>query len=601
MTEQDPNQPSPANASRPADPDATVVWTPPTTNAPEVVTPAPAVAVQRERGGSRVRWGIALVVTLLVVAVSAAAFSLLAGQTAPSKLLGYVPADSVVYGEVRLDLPGDQRQKLGEFLAKFPGFADQSTLDAKLDEAFDRVIRGATKDSQDYTTKIKPWFGGEIGFSVGKLPTPGTSTTDPRALMVVSVTDAAKAKGWFDEVSASAPKTTDSYNGVDLVLVGEGRKKAAVGVVGSVMLVGDEASVKAAIDSKGAGSFGSNEQFKKSQAALDGDGLGYVFLDGRAYTDWIAAAAQASPGIGAGLDDATRRLIPQWFVLRIQARGDAIAMEAVAPSLPTKVHRENRVSKLAPHLPPSTIAIVDAHDYGAALLDLIDTYRTNPAMKDAFKQADQAAAVLGGFNAILGWVEDAGVVVTRDGTTLHGGIVFTSSDRAAGERLLATLRSFAVLAGGQSGITVHDEKDGDVTISIIDFGDLRDLAPTAGLGSLPFEGHVQIAYASTADLVVVGVGDTFVKSVLDTKAGSSLADDGRFKSLIARVGDRNVGDAFLDLTAIRELAENAAAKQPAFGEYLKEYQPYVVPLDAYVQATVIDGELDRTTAVIVTK
>jgi Protein of unknown function (DUF3352) len=276
-------------------------------------------------------------------------------------------------------------------------------------------------------------------------------------------------------------------------------------------------------------------------------------------------------------------------------------MEAVAPSMPTKVHRENRVSKLAPHLPPSTIAIVDAHDYGAALLELIDIYRTNPATQDAFKQADQAAAVLGGFNAILGWVEDAGVVVTRDGTTLHGGVVFTSSDRAAGERLLATLRSFAVLAGGQSGITVHDEKDGDVTISIIDFGDLRDLAPTAGLGNLPIEGHVQIAYASTADLVVVGVGDTFVKSVLGTKAGSSLADDGRFKSLIARAGDRNVGDAFLDLTAIRELAENAAAKQPAFGEYLKEYQPYIVPLDAYVQATVIDGELDRTTGVVVTK
>ena len=33
-----------------------------------------------------------------------------------------------MYGEVRLDLPGDQRAEIGEFLSKFPGFADQAAL-----------------------------------------------------------------------------------------------------------------------------------------------------------------------------------------------------------------------------------------------------------------------------------------------------------------------------------------------------------------------------------------------------------------------------------------------------------------------------------------
>jgi hypothetical protein len=198
-------------------------------------------------------------------------------------------------------------------------------------------------------------------------------------------------------------------------------------------------------------------------------------------------------------------------------------------------------------------------------------------------------------------MEDAGIVVTRDGASLNGGVVFTSSDRAAGERLLTTLRGFAILAGGQSGVTVRDEKDGDTTITIIDVGDLKTLGATAGAPALPIEGHTEIAYASTADLIVIGVGDTFVKSVLDTKPGSSLADDGRFKSLIARVGDKNVGDAFVDITAVRELAETAAAKQPAFGAYLTDVKPYLVPLDAWMQATVVDGELDRSTGVIVTK
>jgi hypothetical protein len=592
MTERDPNQA--------ADNDATVAWSPPPPTPTEDLTPPPAVPVERPRaGGSRLRWAIALVVTALVVVLAAAAFSLLVGQPAPSKLLGYVPADSVIYGEVRLDLPGDQRQKLGEFLSKFPGFADQSTLDAKLDEAFDRIVRGATKDSQDYTTKIKPWFGGEIGFSVGRPPAAGA--TEGHGLLIVSITDAAKAKAWFDDVSSSLTRTTAAYNGVDLVLVSEGTKKGAVGIVGSVMLAGDESSVKAAIDSKGTGTFASNERFTKSQAALGGDGLGYLFLDGSAYVDWLSTMAGASPSPAIGLDDATKRLIPQWVLVRLQARGDAIAMEAVSPSVPTKVNRQNRVSKIAPHVPPTTIAIVDAHDYGPALLELIDIYRNNAATKEAFKQADQAASLIGGFNAVLGWMEDAGIVVTRDGSSLNGGLVFTSSDRAAGERLLTTLRSFAILGGGQAGITVRDEQHGETTITIIDLGDLRDLGTTAGVGALPFEGHGEIAYASTADLIVVGVGDTFVKSVLDTKPGSSLADNGRFKSLIGRVGESNVGDAFVDITAVRELAESLAATQPAYGAYLTDYKPYLVPLDAYIQATVIDGQLDRSTGVVVTK
>ena len=593
MTERDLNQAS--------DTDATVAWSPLPASRPNELAGAPTVRVARSVGDNRARWGVALAVTALVVAASAVAFSLLAGQTSPSKVLGYVPADSVIYGEVRLDLPGDQRQKLGEFLSKFPGFADQSTLDAKLDEAFDRIVRGATKDSQDYTTKIKPWFGGEIGFSVANLPT-ATAAAERHGLLIVSITDADKARAWFADVSKGLTRTTAAYNGVDLVFVGDGTKKAAVGITGSVMLAGDESSVKAAIDSKGGGSFASNERFTKSQASLSGDGLGYLFLDGSAYVDWLSTMAGASASPAIALDDATRRLIPQWVVVRLQARGDAISMEAVSPSVPTKVNRLNRVSKLAPHVPPSTIAIVDAHDYGPALLELIDIYRNNPATKEAFKQADQAASLIGGFNALLGWMEDAGIVVTRDGDSLNGGLVFTSSDRAAGERLLTTLRSLAILGGGQSGVTVRDEQHGDTTITIVDLGDLKDLAAAAGAPALPpIEGHAQIAYASTADLVVVGVGDTFVKSVLDTKPGSSLADNGRFKSLVGRVGESNVGDAFVDITAVRELVESVAAKQPAYGAYLTDYKPYLVPLDAYIQATVIDGGLDRTTGVVVTK
>jgi hypothetical protein len=117
----------------------------------------------------------------------------------------------------------------------------------------------------------------------------------------------------------------------------------------------------------------------------------------------------------------------------------------------------------------------------------------------------------------------------------------------------------------------------------------------------PIQGHGEIAYASTADLIVVGVGDTFVKSVLDAKPGSSLADNARFKGLLGRVGEQNTSDAFVDIAAVRDLAESIGSTLPGFAEYEKNVKPYLAPLDAFVQATVIDGELDRSTGVVVSK
>ena len=48
------------------------------------------------------------------------------------------------------------------FLSKFPGFDDQSNVQTKLYEVFDRIVRAASKDAQSYTADIEPWFGGQI-------------------------------------------------------------------------------------------------------------------------------------------------------------------------------------------------------------------------------------------------------------------------------------------------------------------------------------------------------------------------------------------------------------------------------------------------------
>ena len=98
----------------------------------------------------------------MVGVVSVAAVILAAGASS-SAVQGWLPKTTVAYLEIRADLPGDQRAKVGDIIAKFPGFADQASLDAKIDEALQRILDGA---GVSWTADVKPWLGGEVGVAV---------------------------------------------------------------------------------------------------------------------------------------------------------------------------------------------------------------------------------------------------------------------------------------------------------------------------------------------------------------------------------------------------------------------------------------------------
>ena len=121
---------------------------------------------------------IAGLIALVVVALSAAGLFALVGASNDAVVAAWSPSDAVAYVEVRGDLPGDQRQNLGAFLAHFPGFADQSTLQTKLDETLDKLISKASDGKQDWSKDIKPWFGGQVAMSFSSFPT--MTMTDPR-------------------------------------------------------------------------------------------------------------------------------------------------------------------------------------------------------------------------------------------------------------------------------------------------------------------------------------------------------------------------------------------------------------------------------------
>ena len=94
---------------------------------------------------------------------------------------------------------------------------------------------------------------------------------------------------------------------------------------------------------------------------------------------------------------------------------------------------------------------------------------------------------------------------------------------------------------GLAGVTFSDEDYNGTTITVasVDIGSLVGAA--TGSGALPEVGgspvdKVELAWAVTDDVVVLGAGPEFVKHVLDTTDGTSLASNDRYESLLARVG-----------------------------------------------------------------
>ena len=216
------------------------------------------------------------------------------------------------YAEVRLDLPGDQRAAAGEFLSKFPGFADQAALDTKLDEVLDQLVKDATNDEQTYTTNIKPWFDGELAFSVGPLPpapaASGDGTPGPRlvrALALVSIKDQALAQAWFDAAIAKtgAKTTSQTYNGATLTVFEptDGVTFALAMIDGKVAAAGDIASVKAAVDTKGSSDFASEPGPKAALDSVNDDYVGFGYVALRPLLDWSNDLTKAQ---GSGLGGA---------------------------------------------------------------------------------------------------------------------------------------------------------------------------------------------------------------------------------------------------------------------------------------------------------
>jgi hypothetical protein len=361
--------------------------------------------------------------------------------------------------------------------------------------------------------------------------------------------------------------------------------------------MGDQQSVHAAIDSKGAGTFADGPSFKAAAAAVPGDRLAFGFLDVRRIVD--AAGASSAPGASPTL--LTLDQLPAWVAVTVRAESDSLSATIALPQTSLAPVTSNHASNLAAKLPPTTIAAGEIHDLAALIGSITTTLRNSPDTQSSQSQIDQALQALGGIDSLVGWMGDTSVAVirTEGAVDVAAGLVIQAKDAKAASDKLLQLRNLVSLLGGSTGLSVTDETYNGDTIMVIDAGDAARITGGTPLpGSAPGS-HLQIAVAQKGDMVIAGIGDAFVKAVLDTKQGASLADGDAYKGALERAGASNTGQLYVDLTAVIDIATQQLS--PAdYQHYLSDIKPYLDPFRA-LAASGSAGDPNRARVVITVK
>ena len=536
----------------------------------------------------RLRWGIAgVVVIAVVVATAAGAFALSGAAGSKSLTASMAPKNSIAFLEVRTDLPGDQHARLADFMSHFPGFKDRAQFDNALDETLNKLTSEVSPDLR-YSSAFKPWMEGEVSIAVADTgsATPAMTTSDmsyklPAAVAIFALKDRAAAETWVtSELTRSAIKTESvAYAGTTLYTTGSGVSQGAYAFTDQALLLGTVDGVKAALDTKTNGSLADNVNYQAAMKSLSGDNLARFYVDAKSYLSnqlgmynmmigsMMSQGSSPLPTLGAATMD-----LPAWIAGSVRSESDRMVVDVAMPR-PTDSGTGNHVSRLAPVLPGSTVAVYEMHSIGGQVNKQLDALAAGQSgvAGDSIKQIKDALAIIGGID----WLGDGVAVVTKDGSNYGGGLVVEATDAATATAKAATINTLVVLAGGSLKLTSRNETYKGVDITIIGVPGGPDGAP------------VEVAVAAKDNVLVAGYTDAFVKAVIDTTPATSLAAGADYSAVMSAAGANNMASGYVNIPALEDqIGQALLPSQPS--RWTLDYKPYFDHLGG-VGYTVVDG------------
>jgi hypothetical protein len=571
--------------------------TPPPSEPAPATPPPPAVTQPARSGSNRGRWILGLGLAGLVIALTAGALIVLNSGSATPEALKYIPADSAMVAEVRMDLPGDQMQKLGNFLAHFPGFQDQSTLADKLDEGLSRLVGSASEGGLDYRTELKPWLNGPAFIGV-MAPPPGTE--DGPAVLSATTNGAVDCT----KVIEGQTPTHETVGGLDVAVYAD--LGVACVVDGRQALLGVESAVRAALEAKANGTgMDKSAGYAAARKQLQGDQLAVVYVDGK-----TLATFQPSPGPSLPIPgmEALAGRIPDWLIVGLRAEDDALVLDGVVAPLPAPSGGPSLIpapaahaSVIAPLVPAGTLLYLEDQGTGVSLQNLLAQLRAIPEAEAPLQMLDG----VGGPEGLVGWIEDAGIAVsaadpTPDNPNAKVSVFLVAKDDATAAEKVATVKTFLGLAGlSGEGISVTTETMSGVEVTTVTITDLGSLVPPGsvpGLDTGSLDTPVSFSLAGRGRIVYLTVGDGAMEDALGVVASTSLADDPAFKQAAQHGLSNSRTTVYAAVGASVDLVKGFVP--PEMASEWAELAPYVDPLEAVGFSVTTDPSATRSRAVL---
>jgi hypothetical protein len=554
---------------------------------------------------SRIRWLIGGGAVVAAVAIVAGAIIVLGARPTPAAVT-YVPRDSDVVAELRPDFPGDQLSKVGNLLAHFPGYKDQSILGQKIDETLAKITRSASNGSVDYSTQVKPWLSGPL---YAGLDLSSTVSGDGPNWVVVFTTDGHVA---CDPIM-NGSTATESYRGLEIHTPAPAAMSGAACVLdGRQAVVGNLVWVKTALDAHATGQgIDGVADYQAARARLGADRLATVYVARGAMTGRLEAGALAGglatldPALAGALD-----ALPAWVIAGVRAEDNAIVADVVsatyspsaaipgvslAPGASLLSAPPAHASQVVTLLPPDTALVYEIHGTGVALQNLLTEVRSMPELGAQLGQLDAALGTLGGVPSLVGWIGDTDVVVMPDGSSVTGGLVLLAPDEATATAKAGQLAGLLRLSGllGSANVSVTETTIDGTPVTLADFGDVGSLLGPGGVGGLggmtvPPATHLVVSIAAHGSTVLIGSGESFVRRIVETAKGASLADQASYKTAMALASAHNDSQVYVAAGPVLALVE--ANLPPADkARYESDVKPYLAPFDAILETTTSDA------------
>ena len=431
----------------------------------------------------------------------------------------------------------------------FPGFDDQAAFPTKLNEALDLLVKRASGDKHELPGRHRSRGSvGQLSVSVGPLPGHRRRERDARPRARKRHGRPPRRRPGPDRLLAEAGATIDhrdlrrrdDHDGRPARWRSR-RRRLDRRLRGS--RPGDGARrrrprSRPPSTRRARPGLATNAQFKTASASVSGDRLGFAYVD-------IAAVAKGAAGAGR---ERRASAMPQLPAVARRPRGpvdrgrDPRRRTARSSSTPgCRTSAKIGPAKTAESKLPSVAAAVHRGARRRATTSArrcSSSRRWSPrtrSSRTASSRSTTPSTFVGGFGAIVDWMGEAGIAITRNGDSARRRP--RGRHRPTGRPRIGcspSCAAFVELAGAslrdqahRRGVRGRDDHDREPRQP----RGARRWGRRWRLGGALED--IKIAYSVTDQVVVLGSGTDFVKAVLDARTGDSLAKSARFSAALA--------------------------------------------------------------------